>query len=60
MNGIVGLGGCGIIHNGEVSLFLYFLFSVLFLFFFCSFLFLNCVFYVHMEYAEDGYIECLF
>lgn len=23
MNGIVGLGGCGIIHNGEVSLFLF-------------------------------------
>lgn len=29
MNGIVGLGGCGIIHNGEVSLFLFY-FEIMF------------------------------
>ena len=33
MNGIVGLGGCGIIHNGEVSLYSIFYFSIFFFFF---------------------------
>lgn len=32
MNGIVGLGGCGIIHNGEVSLYSIFYFSIFFFF----------------------------
>lgn len=39
MNGIVGLGGCGIIHNGEVSLFFFFFSRLLFF---------------HMEYHAEG------